>query len=78
MTQTCTYTQDDLIRYLYNETSSIENVMIEEALLYDDELLNFYLDCLELKIGFDKIQLVPSERAVQGILDFSLKYQAKA
>jgi len=77
MTQTSTSTQNDVIRYLYNETSNKENTFIEEALLYDRELFDFYLDCADIKTGMDKIELSPSDRAIDNILNFSKNYQPK-
>ena len=77
MTQTFTSTQNDVVRYLYNETSNQENIYVEAALLYDKELLNFYLDCADLKLGMDKIQLPPSKLAVDRILSFSRNYKPK-
>ncbi len=77
MTQTFTSTQDDVIRYLYNETSNHENTLIEDALLYDKDLLSFYLDCSDLKSGLDKIQLSPPDRAIERILNYSRCYQPK-
>lgn len=77
MTQTFTNTQDDVIRYLYNETSNQEDSLIEEALLHDGELLDFYLDCADIKLGLDQIQLSPSNKAIDNILSFSRSYQPK-
>ncbi|AFK03489.1 hypothetical protein Emtol_2352 [Emticicia oligotrophica DSM 17448] len=77
MTQTFTSTQNDVIRYLYNETSNQENSFIEEALLFDKDLLDFYLDCADLKTGLDKIELTPSNSAVERILDYSRNYEPK-
>jgi hypothetical protein len=77
MTQTFTSTQNDVVRYLYNETSNQENSFIESDLLYDKELLNFYLDCADIKSGLDKIQLSPPERVIERILNYSRNYQPK-
>ncbi len=77
MIQTFTNTQDDVIRYLYNETSNQENNRIEETLLQDGDLLDFYLDCADIKTGLDKIQLSPSDRAIDKILNFSRNYQPR-
>lgn len=77
MTQTFTSTQNDVVRYLYNETSNQENTLVEEALLFDKELLNFYLDCADLKSGMDKIQLSPSDSAIERILSYSRNYKPK-
>lgn len=75
MTQTSTLTPNDVIRFLYNETSDLENVHITEALLYDSEMLTFYLDSLDLKKGFDKVVLAPPQRVVDAILDFSKNFR---
>ncbi len=77
MTQTFTSTQNDVIRYLYNETSNQENSLVEEALLFDKDLLDFYLDCADLKTGMDKIQLSPSDSAIERILSYSRNYEPK-
>ena len=77
MIQTFTNTQDDVIRYLYNETSNQENTLIEETLLHDVDVLDFYLDCADIKTGLDKIQLSPSDRAIDKILSFSRNYQPR-
>lgn len=75
MTQTFTLTQFDVIRYLYNETSEIENAFIEENLLNDSNLLNFYLDCLDSKQSLNQLELNPSDNSVNKILEFSKMYQ---
>lgn len=77
MTQTFTSTQNDVIRYLYNETSNQENSYIEDALLYEKDMLEFYLDCADLKSGLDKVQLSPSDRAIETILNYSRHYKPK-
>jgi hypothetical protein len=75
MTQTFTLVHDDVIRYLYNETSTTENEHIEEELLLDNNLLDFYLDCLNLKSGLNEIRLEPSQQVVNRILSFSANYK---
>lgn len=75
MTQTFTLIHDDVIRYLYNETSTTENEYIEEELLLDNNLLDFYLDCLNLKSGLNEIRLEPSQQVVNRILSFSANYK---
>lgn len=77
MTQTFTSTQNDVVRYLYNETSIQENSLVEEALLFDKDLLDFYLDCADLKSGMDSIQLSPSDSAIERILSYSRNYKPK-
>lgn len=75
MTQTFTLTQNDVVRYLYNETSDEENNLIEEAMIYDRDLMDFYFDCINLKADMDTISMTPSDRAVNRILEYSRNYQ---
>jgi hypothetical protein len=72
MTQT--FTPDDVLRYVYEETSAQENAMIEDALLGNSELLESYLETLEMKLLMNKISRTPHDRVVDKILDFSRNY----
>jgi hypothetical protein len=74
MVQVCTH--DDIIRYVYQETTETENAEVEDAMLADTELLDFYLDCIDLKVGLNKIQLQPSEKTIANILAFSASKNA--
>jgi hypothetical protein len=78
MTQTFTLTQNDVVRYLYGETSDEENTLIEEAMIYDRELMDFYFDCINLKADMDNLMMTPSDASVNRILDYSRNYQPAA
>jgi len=75
MTQTFTSTQNEIIRYVYNETSPSENLLIEEWIAGDTENLDFYLDCLQLKEEMDQIVLVPKDVTLERIFDYSRNYK---
>ncbi|MBC7891104.1 MAG: hypothetical protein H7Y12_02725 [Sphingobacteriaceae bacterium] len=72
---TKTFTHDDVIRYAYAETTEEENAGMEEALMADSDLLDVYLDLVDLKIGLDRAELTPPDRVVNRILAFSQNYQ---
>ncbi len=74
---TKTFTYDDVIRYLYAETTQNENESIAEALALNDDLMNFYLDSLEMKEQMNKIVRTPSDRSIQKIIHFSRQYSLK-
>lgn len=69
-----TFTPDDVIRYVYEETTDEENTLIEDALIGDQELLEFYLDALEIKSLMNKLEKTPSNRVVSNILEYSQNY----
>ena len=72
MIQTCT--PDDVLRYVYEETTNKENNAVEDALISDSELLDFYLESLEMKGLMNKISRTPHDRVVDRILNYSRNY----
>ena len=74
---TKTFTYDDVVRYLYAETTENENYMIVEALALDDDLMNFYLDSLDIKNQMNKIVCSPSDRTIGKVLRYSQQSSTK-
>lgn len=72
MIQTSTY--DDVIRYVYEETSEEENLNIEDALMSEPELMTQFLETLELRALMNKIERQPRQSSVESILAFSRNY----
>jgi len=72
-----TFTQNDVIRYVYEETSEEENLLIQDALVHDTEMLEFYLDLVDLKIGLDCSYREPSSRTVDNILAYSRNFDSR-
>ncbi len=70
-----TFTQHDVIRYVYQETTEEENLMIQDGLVHDSEMLEFYLDMLDVKAGLDKSLKQPSERSIDNILAYSRNHK---
>lgn len=70
-----TFTQHDVIRYVYQETTEIEDLLIQDGFVHDSEMLEFYLDMLDVKAGLDKSYRQPSERSIDNILTYSKNHQ---
>ncbi|GAB3999298.1 hypothetical protein GCM10028807_49110 [Spirosoma daeguense] len=66
-----TFTQDDVIRYVYEETSPEENLLIEDAMMSEPELMTFFLDALELRALMNRIERSPRPNTIQSILNYS-------
>lgn len=71
---TKTFTYDDVVRYLYAETTENENDLIVEALALDDDLMSFYIDSLEIKSQMNRIVRVPSDKSIERVIRFSRQY----
>jgi hypothetical protein len=68
---TKTFTPDDLLRYLYEDTSVEEKREIEHA-LRNDSRLQLELDQLRSDIELlDELQLSPSEECISHIMDYA-------
>jgi hypothetical protein len=66
-----TFTPNDVIRYIYNETPEEESEQIAYTLLTDSQLQAFYDEMLALKKDLNKTDIGPSERVIQNILAYS-------
>ena len=68
---TKTFTQNDLIRYIYHETTEQENSEIEETLLIDNEFFDAYRKLAEVSMELDRVNEEPSEKTINKILNYS-------
>ena len=72
-----TFTQTDLIRYLYREITEEEKNEIDRALLRDGNLRSMYNQvCAALK-ELDEAALQPSDSTVMNILSYSRALQTE-
>lgn len=68
---TKTFTQDDLIRFLYHETSEEETKEINKALLCDTDLLKQYKELNATHKELNAARLEPSAKTIQNILNYA-------
>ncbi len=74
---TKTFTQNDLIRFIYRETTEKETQEISRVLSFDPELQLQYRELLLTKNNLDKAQLDPSSAAVENILRYARGMEVK-
>ena len=70
-----TFTQNDLIRFLYHETSEEETKEINKALLCDSELQVQYKELNAMRKELDAARLEPSAEVVENILNYARGFQ---
>ena len=70
------FTQNDLIRYIYQEMSEEESDKLAEALLFDDELMDVYqrLRATKQILEAENLSFEPPHRAVDNILSYSKSF----
>ena len=68
---TKTFTRNDLIRYIYQETTESEKKEIEQELLLDNRLFEEYKNLAEVSMELDRIELSPSQKTINKILNYS-------
>lgn len=69
-----TTTQLNVLKCLYNEASAEENKQIENEVLCNNDLAEFYVDALLVKETLDKVEYQPSQTSINKILEFSRSY----
>lgn len=72
------FTKNDLIRYIYKETSVAETLTIKEALNSDFELLVKYQELLQGYQQLPKATFSPSSSTIQNILKYSQRTALQA
>ncbi len=68
---TKTFTQDDVIRYIYNETTAEETEAIAQALITDEMLMDEYKQLSASIDSLNSAMLEPSEKVITNILNYS-------
>lgn len=69
-----TFTQDDLVRYIYKETTPEESSEIEIAMLFDERLADAYTDLFSVVNDLEASMKSPSEKTVDAIISYSKSY----
>ena len=66
-----TFTQTDLVRFIYRETDVLEHVEMLESIMSSEDIRNEYL---QLKEGYDLLEqsmIAPKNSSIENILDYS-------
>ena len=66
-----TFTQLDLIRFIYNETTTEQHREIELALLCDNDLMEDYKSIKSTVNALAEVSYSPSNSTVKSILNYS-------
>lgn len=69
-----TFTQDDLVRYIYKETTPEESSEIEIAMLFDEQLAEAYADLFSVVNDLEASMKSPSEKTIDAIISYSKSY----
>ena len=75
---TKTITRDDVLRYIYKETSDEESVNVEKQLLENTALMEFYNQTVETIKKIDEIELEPSKSIENKILEYSGSFRVES
>ena len=68
---TKTFTQDDLVRFIYEDTTKEERIQLQNALVCDAELLECYKRLLEIKNDLDQGLVSPPKSVIDAAFSYS-------
>ena len=74
---TKTFTENDLLRFIYGELTPQEKKELELSLITDEGLRDQLRQLQEINAGLDRVQFKAPEKAVQQILKYSASYRAQ-
>jgi len=66
-----TFTPNDVLRFLYKETTELESQTLEREMLVHTDLLDEYVGFANVKEQLDTVRLTPSDNTIQAILEYS-------
>ncbi len=66
---TKTITQDDVLRYIFKETSNEESAAIKKQLLVDENLMEYYKEMKDTIRKVKNLELEPSNEVTEKILN---------
>lgn len=69
-----TFTQNDVLRYIYEDLTQEEKDAISTAMILNSELMDFYIQAVETSDSLKAVQRTPSERTVENILNYSRSF----
>lgn len=75
---TKTFTQDDVVRYLYDEIPQKEKARFELALICDSKLLDLFNELSAVKRQLEEVKETPSNKVVQRILNYSKSFKMQS
>ena len=70
-----TFTQEELIQFIYREASQELHEQITQAICYDSELALQCDQLLQAKMEVDKVERSPRQRAISNILAYSRNFE---
>ena len=73
-----TFTNNDLVKFIYKETSASESAAIQHALMVDTALFEEYQLLMEGYMELPKATFAPSNNALQNILNYSSNAMVEA
>jgi len=68
---TKTFTQNELLQYVYNELDCDTKALLEANLIFDQGLAEACAELLLAKADLEEIEISPSEKTVNAILNYS-------
>jgi len=71
---TKTFTQNDVLRFFYNEVTEDEKVDIQTAMLWDNDLEDYYQELIQMEASLNKVKKEPSNKVIENILNYSRNF----
>jgi hypothetical protein len=66
-----TFTQDDVVKYIYDSIPENEKLAFENAMICDARLLDLFHELRSVKKQLDGIRKNPRNHVIKNILDYS-------
>ncbi len=71
---TKTFTENDVVKYVYNELSDSTRAEFEKTLMYNAAMAEYVNEMIIMKETVDRVKKEPSDRVINNIMEYSKSF----
>ncbi len=71
---TKTFTENDVVKYVYNELSDFKRAEFEKTLMYNAAMAEYVNEMIIMKETVDRVKKEPSDRVINNIMEYSKSF----
>ena len=69
-----TFTENDAVKYVYNELKGAKKAAFERALMYNSRMAEYVNELLITKESIDLVAKEPSDKVIDAIMEYSKSF----
>ncbi|MCU0416390.1 MAG: hypothetical protein MUE33_04300 [Cytophagaceae bacterium] len=72
-----TFTKNDVLRYVYGDVSPKEADALQHLLIHSKKFYRIYCQYASVKLNIKKVEMEPSDKSIETILNYSKSFSLR-